>query len=116
VVAEAHKRKAEAATALAILRERIPDYDARVSGAEVARVDAVGKNGGDRQSEQFDNVKLKAKGSNSKNYLIARLKRDSAEDPNARRLRIAGNPAISTGNRASARRRTALFDSGLPLA
>lgn len=98
-ILEAHKRKDEADTALAILRELIPDYDQRVAGGVVARVEVAGTHGGKRegagrkgkdfnQVEHFDLKKKKRTGNNnaSPDRVIARLKRDATEDPKARRL------------------------------
>lgn len=86
-IIEAHNRKAAADTALALLRQEIPDYDAKVNAAKVERVEPAKLHGGERQGSgrkaeqdnQVDNVNLidsKTKGGNQADYLAARIKRD----------------------------------------
>lgn len=86
-IIEAHNRKAAADTALALLRQEIPDYDAKVNAAKVERVEPAKLHGGERQGSgrkaeqdnQVDNINLidsKTKGGTSADYLAARIKRD----------------------------------------
>ena len=90
-IIEAHNRKAAADTALALLRQEIPDYDAKVNAAKVERVEPAKLYGGERGNQhtkkesvtkicQADNISLTPKRDTSygtsADYLAARIKRD----------------------------------------
>ena len=86
-IIEAHNRKAAADTALALLRQEIPDYDAKVNAAKVERVEPASKVGAPKENQSakkekknnVDNVNIvssKTKGGNQADYLAARIKRD----------------------------------------
>ena len=86
-IIEAHNRKAAADTALALLRQEIPDYDAKVNAAKVERVEPASKVGAPKGNQSAKKEKKnkdslstfdlpKPKQERGADYLASRIKRD----------------------------------------
>ena len=122
-VLDAHEDLVEREAAFAAVRQEIPDFDARVekerAKAAVRMAEAAKKQGGTganqhtvKDNSRVDNInsaKPRKKGGTDPEYIIARLKRDAADNPQAPALL----DTLSAGD-ISARRQLQSYPDSVP--